>query len=31
VTVTLTTAQGASTRTALRVPDSLVDRQAVTL
>jgi len=31
VTVTLTTAQGASTITELRVPDSLVDRQAVTL
>jgi len=31
VTVTLTTAQGAATISELRVPDSLVDRQAVTL
>jgi len=31
VTVTLTTAAGASTVTELRVPDSLVDRKAVTL
>jgi len=31
VTVTLTTAQGASTIEELRVPDSLVDRQAVKL
>ena len=31
VTVTLTTAQGATTRDELRVPDSLVDRDAVTL
>jgi len=31
VTVTLTTAPGASTVTELRVPDSLVDRQAVSL
>ena len=31
VTVTLTTASGASTVTELRVPDSLVDRQAVSL
>jgi len=31
VSVTLTTAQGASTRDELRVPDSLVDRDAVTL
>ena len=31
VTVTLTTAPGASTVTELRVPDSLVDRNAVTL
>ena len=31
VTVTLTTAPGASTVTELRVPDSLVDRSAVTL
>ena len=31
VTVTLTTAPGASTVTELRVPDSLVDRQAVAL
>jgi len=31
VSVTLTTAQGAATRDELRVPDSLVDREAVTL
>jgi len=31
IAVTLTTAQGASTRDELRVPDSLVDRDAVTL
>ena len=31
VSVTLTTAQGATTRDELRVPDSLVDRDAVTL
>jgi len=31
VSITLTTAQGATTRDELRVPDSLVDRQAVTL
>jgi len=31
VTVTLTTAQGAATISELRVPDSLVDREAVTL
>ena len=31
VSLTLTTAQGATTRSELRVPDSLVDREAVTL
>ena len=31
VSITLTTAQGATTRSELRVPDSLVDREAVTL
>jgi archaellin len=31
ITLTLTTAPGASTVTELRVPDSLVDRNAVTL
>ena len=31
VSITLTTAQGAATRDELRVPDSLVDREAVTL
>jgi len=31
VSMTLTTAQGATTREELRVPDSLVDREAVTL